>query len=128
MKVAAKFNIFHFVVNYFDFLGTIITNVPTFTTGLKAYFFKGVFFNESTISILDDRVQTVCRRRSEEFDPQCLKKTVKFPQKITVWGAISIHGTSRLHIVSGTMNAQKYISVLQTRLVPQIKDWQCESD
>jgi len=45
-----------------------------------------------------------------------------------VWGAISVHGTSRLHIVSGMMNAQKYISVLQTRLLPQIKDWQCKSD
>ena len=116
MKVAANFNIFHFVVSNVNFLGTIITNVPTFTTGLKVYFFKGVFCYESTISILDDRVQTVRRRKSEEFDPQCLKKTVKFPQKITVWGAISIHGTSRLHTISGTMNAQKYISVLQTRL------------
>ena len=45
-----------------------------------------------------------------------------------VWGVISVHGTSRLHIVSSTMNAQKYISVLQTRFPPQIKDWQCESD
>ena len=78
--------------------------------------------------MFDDRVQTVRRRKGEEFDPQCLKKTVKFPQKIMVWGAISIHGTGRLHIVSGTMNTQKYISVLQTRLLPQINDWQCESD
>ena len=45
-----------------------------------------------------------------------------------VWGAISVHGTSCLHIVSGTMNAQKHISVLQTRLLPQIKDWQSEWD
>ena len=95
---------------------------------LKFIFLKVGFSDESTISILDDRVQTVRRRKGEEFDPQCLKKTVKFPQKIMVWDAISIHGTSRLHIVSGTMNAQKYISVLQARLLPQIKDWQCESD
>ena len=129
MKVAANFNIFYFVVYYFDFLGTIITNVPTLTTGLKVCFFFQVFFSdENTISILDDRVQTVCRRKGEEFDPQCLKKTVKFPQKIMIWGAISVHGTSRLHIVSGTMNAQKYISVLRIRLLPQIKDWECESD
>ena len=44
------------------------------------------FSDESTISILNDRVQTVRRRKGEEFDPQCLKKTVKFPQKIMVWG------------------------------------------
>ena len=128
MKVAANFNIFHFVVYYFNFLGTIIINLPTSTTGLKVYFLQVFFSDESTISILDDSVQTVRRRKGEEFDPQCLKKTVKFPQKIMIWGDISVHGTSRLHIVSGTMNAQKYISVLQTRLLPQIKDWQCESD
>ena len=87
-----------------------------------------VFSDESTIAVLDDRVQTVRRRKGEEFNPQCLRKTVKFPQKIMVWGAISVHGTSRLHIVSGMMNAQKYISVLQTRLLPQIKDWRCEND
>ena len=91
-------------------------------------FLQVVFSDESTISILEDRVQTVRRRKGEEFDPQCLKKTVKFPQKLMVWGAISVDGTSRIYIVSGTMNSQKYISVLQTRLLPQIKDWQCESD
>jgi len=40
-----------------------------------------------------------------------------------VWGAISIHGTSRLCIVEGTMNAKKYIEVLSTRLKPQIHEW-----
>ena len=119
LKVAANINIFYFVFYYFDFLATIITNVPTFTSGLKVYFFTGVlFFDESTITILDDKVQTVRRRKGEEFDPHCFEKTVKFQQKIMVWGAISVRGTSRLHIVSGTMNAQKYISVLQTRLLP----------
>ena len=38
------------------------------------------------------------------------------------------HGTSRLHIVSSMVNAQKYISVLQTRLLLQIKDWQSENN
>ena len=33
-----------------------------------------VFSDESTISILDDRVQTVRRRKGEEFDPQCSKE------------------------------------------------------
>lgn len=40
-----------------------------------------------------------------------------------VWGAISVHGTSRLHIVDGIMNQDKYIHVLDTRLLPQIRDW-----
>ena len=82
-----------------------------------------VFSDESIIAVLDDRVQSVRRRSGEEFKPECLKKTVKFPQKIMVWGAISIHGPSRLMIVEGTMDQHKYINVLQTRLLPQTRDW-----
>ena len=80
--------------------------------------FQVVFLDESTIAVLEDRVQTVRRRSGEEFLPDCLKKTVKFPAKIMVWGAISVYGTSRLHIVEGTMNQIKYIKVLEERLLP----------
>ena len=51
----------------------------------------------------------------------CLKITVKFPTKIIVWGALLMHGTSRLHIVDGTLTQDKYIRVLETRLMPQTR-------
>ena len=82
-----------------------------------------IFSDESTIAVLDDRVQSVRRRQGEEFKPECLKKTLKFPSKIMVWGAISVHGPCRLHIVEGTMNGAKYISMVNSRLLPQIKNW-----
>ena len=82
-----------------------------------------IFSDESTIAVLEDRVQSVRRRQGEEFKPECLKKTLKFPSKIMVWGAISVHGPSRLHIVEGTMNGAKYISMLNSRLLPQIRNW-----
>ncbi|KAK6187514.1 hypothetical protein SNE40_005520 [Patella caerulea] len=82
-----------------------------------------IFSDESTIAVLDDRVQSVRRRRGEEFLPGCLRKTVKFPTKIMVWGAISVKGPSRLYIVEGTMDSIKYVDMLEHRLVPQIKDW-----
>ena len=54
-------------------------------------------------------------------------KNVKFPQKIMVWGAISVNVTSRLHIVDDTMNQDMYITVLETRLLAQIREWYGES-
>jgi len=42
----------------------------------------------------------------------------KFTAKIRVWGAILLHGTSRLHIVKVIMNQTKYVRVLDGRLLP----------
>ena len=32
-------------------------------------------------------------------------------------------GSGRIHVVEGTMNVQKYISMLQDRMEPQTKEW-----
>ena len=45
-----------------------------------------VFSFKSTIAVLDDKMQTVRRKSGEKFLPDYLKKPVKFPAKITVWG------------------------------------------
>lgn len=34
-----------------------------------------------------------------------------------------MQGAGRLHIVDGTMNQEKYIKVLETRLILQANDW-----
>ena len=80
-----------------------------------------VFSDESTIAVLDDRVEAGSRKQGKEFEPQCLKNTIKFSQKIMVWCAISIRDTSLLFVVDGTMNTEKCISVLEKRLLLQIK-------
>ena len=83
--------------------------------------FQIIFSDESTIAVLDDRVHTVCRR------PQCLKKTVKFPAKIIVLGAIAVYEASRLHIVKRTMNTSRIHTSAKRTTVTTIKrviSWQ----
>ncbi len=44
--------------------------------------------------------------------------TRHFPSKLMVWGAISMHGSTKLAFIPGTLDATAYQSVLQTTLVP----------
>ncbi|GFV73058.1 transposable element Tcb1 transposase [Trichonephila clavipes] len=64
----------------------------------------------------------VKRHTHEEFSPQCLKPTVKYPTKVMIWGCMSSHGVGRLHIVSGTVKAMNYIEILQNKLLPTARD------
>ncbi|GFT30942.1 transposable element Tcb1 transposase [Trichonephila clavipes] len=64
----------------------------------------------------------VRRRTHEEFSPQSLKLTVKYPTKVMVWGCMSSHGIGKLHIVSGTVKAMDYIEILQNKLIPTARD------
>lgn len=40
-----------------------------------------------------------------------------------VWSVISAKGMGRLYIVEGTMRQDQYKRVLETRLLPQVKEW-----
>lgn len=60
------------------------------------------------------------RSPKEEFQPGRLNKT---QQEILVWVAISIHGTTNLQIIEGSMNQLKYIDVLKNNLIPQTREW-----
>jgi transposase len=84
---------------------------------------KVVFSDESTFEILADKAQFVRRRSGEKQKPECIIRTVKHPGSIMVWSCISSKGTGRLYIVQGTMKQDQYKTVLQTRLIPQLKEW-----
>ncbi|GFU75968.1 transposable element Tcb1 transposase [Trichonephila clavipes] len=79
--------------------------------------------DESQFCISGNQSSAYVRRRSqEEFSPQCLKPTVKYPTKVMVWGCMSSYGVGRLHIVSGTVKAMDYIAILQNKLLPTARD------
>ncbi len=35
-----------------------------------------------------------------------------------VWGSISVHATGSLHVLEGSMNAEKYIKVIEQHMLP----------
>ncbi|GFV42352.1 transposable element Tcb1 transposase [Trichonephila clavipes] len=84
---------------------------------------KVIFSDESQFCISGNQSSAYVRRHThEEFSPQCLKPTVKYPTKGMVWGCMSSHGVGRLHIVSGTVKAMNYIEILQNKLLPTVRD------
>ncbi|GFV52689.1 transposable element Tcb1 transposase [Trichonephila clavipes] len=84
---------------------------------------KVIFSDEGQFCISGNQSSAYVRRRTpEEFSPQCLKPTVKYPTKVMVWGCMSSHGVGRLHIVSGTVKAMNYIEILQNKLLPTARD------
>ena len=87
------------------------------------YAFQVVFSDESSLHILDDRRQHVRRRVGNQLHKDCVVQRVKHPLSVMVWGAISVHGVDRLHIVEGTMRQDQYKKMLKTRLLLQMREW-----
>jgi len=80
---------------------------------------KVLFSDESTFCLFGNQAHVYVRRfAGEEFKPECLNLTVKHPLSIMVWGCMAASGVGRLHIVDGTVNGNKYITILQKCMVP----------
>ncbi len=55
----------------------------------------------------------------EEGDlPACYQRSVQKPASLMVWGCISAYGMGSLHVLKGTMNAERYIMVLEQHMLP----------
>ncbi len=55
----------------------------------------------------------------EEGDlPACYQRSVQKPASLMVWGCICAYGMGSLHVLEGTMNAEKYIKVLEQHMLP----------
>ncbi len=48
----------------------------------------------------------------------CYQRSVQKPASMMVWGCISAYGMGRLHVLEGTMNAERYIKVLEQHMLP----------
>ena len=60
----------------------------------------------------------VCRKKGEWNTDGCLKRNVKFPQSVMVWGAMSSAGVSELCFLKSSVNAAVYQDILEYFMVP----------
>ncbi len=47
----------------------------------------------------------------------CYQRSVQKPASLMVWGCISAYGMGSLHVLEGTMNAERYIKVLEQHML-----------
>ncbi len=80
---------------------------------------KSVLWSESKFDILVGNHGRCVLRAKEEGDlPACHQHSVQKPASLMVWGWISAYGMGSLHVLEGTMNAERYIKVLEQHMLP----------
>ncbi len=60
----------------------------------------------------------VLRAKEEGELPACHQHSVQKPASLMVWGCISAYSMGSLHVLEGTMNAERYIKVLEQHMLP----------
>uniref|UniRef100_A0A9J8ACE9 Transposase Tc1-like domain-containing protein n=1 Tax=Cyprinus carpio carpio TaxID=630221 RepID=A0A9J8ACE9_CYPCA len=60
----------------------------------------------------------VIRTKEDKDNPSCYQRSVQKPASLMVWGCMSACGMGSLHIWKGTINAERYIQVLEQHYAP----------
>ncbi len=60
----------------------------------------------------------VLRAKEEGGLSACHQRSVQKPASLMVWGCISAYGMGSLHVLEGTMNAERYIKILEQHILP----------
>ncbi len=80
---------------------------------------KVMFSDESKFSIsFGNQGPRVWRKRGEAQNPRCLRSSVKFPQSVMVWGAMSSAGVGPLCFLRSKVNTAVYQEVLEHFMLP----------
>ncbi len=62
--------------------------------------------------------RSVLRAKEEGDLPARYQRSVQEPASLMVWGCISAYSMGSLHVLEGTMNAERYIKVLEQHMLP----------
>ncbi len=80
---------------------------------------KGLFSDESKFCIsFGNQGPRVWRKSGEAQNPCCLKSSVKFPQSVMIWAAMSSAGVGPLCFLKSTVNAAIYQEILEHFMLP----------
>ncbi len=75
--------------------------------------------DESKCDILVGNHRHLVLRAKKEGDlSACYQRSVQKPPSLMVWGCITAYGVGNLHVLEGTMNAERYIKVLEQHMLP----------
>ncbi len=80
---------------------------------------KVLFSDESKFCIsVGNQGPRVWRKSGEAQNPCCLKSSVKFPQSVMIWAAMSSAGVALLCFLKSTVNAAIYQEILEHFMLP----------
>ncbi len=80
---------------------------------------KVLFSYESKFCIsFGNQGPRVWRKSGEAQNPCCLKSSVKFPQSVMIWAAMSSAGVGPLCFLKSTVNAAIYQDILEHFMLP----------
>ncbi len=80
---------------------------------------KFLFSDESKFCIsFGNQGSRVWRKSGEAQNPCCLKSSVKFPQSVMIWAAMSSAGVGPLCFLKSTVNAAIYQEILEHFMLP----------
>ncbi len=80
---------------------------------------KVLFSDESKFCIsFGNQGPRVWRKSGEAQNPCCLKSSVKFPQSVMIWAAMSSAGVGPLCFLKSTVNAATYQEILEHFMLP----------
>ena len=90
---------------------------------------KVIFSNEFKFCIeFGDRGALVWRTKNECYNLACLKRSVKFPTSVVVWGCVSTRGMGNIVFLKSTVIANVYMEVLESHLLSYIEDLYGDED
>uniref|UniRef100_A0A9J7X381 Uncharacterized protein n=1 Tax=Cyprinus carpio carpio TaxID=630221 RepID=A0A9J7X381_CYPCA len=72
----------------------------------------------STRILLPRSHDVVTDTKEDKDNPSCYQRSVQKLASLMVWGCMSACGMGSLHILKGTINAERYIQVLEQHMLP----------